>query len=260
MRLLVLAVLISACGLAPAPRAAPDAASVTRVIDGDSLLLQVDGQSVEVRLLGINAPEHDECIGPEAALHLATLIGDEPMTVSFDGQDQYGRSLGEVFASGASVNASMVADGFALAMSTPGFAHFFDLEADAAKSGAGLWAESICGAAGPRPAVSIVAMDANPPGPDKDALDQETITLANRGATAIDLSNWVVRDESTANRLHLPAGTVLAPGERLTISSGCGTSTEIVYWCARGPIWNNSGDTALLLDAFGRIVSTLHKG
>jgi hypothetical protein len=47
-------------------------------------------------------------------------------------------------------------------------------------------------------------------------------------------------------------GTTLAPGEQIEISSGCAGRLS---WCAGSPIWNNDGDMALLLDAYGTVVA-----
>ncbi len=43
------------------------AAHVVNVPDGDSLVVKVDGIEEKVRLIGVNAPEHDECFGEESA-------------------------------------------------------------------------------------------------------------------------------------------------------------------------------------------------
>jgi hypothetical protein len=38
------------------------------------------------------------------------------------------------------------------------------------------------------------------------------------------------------------------------VHTGCGTDTTAgLYWCSGGAIWNNSGDTAFLLDPNGNI-------
>ncbi len=45
----------------------------------------------------------------------------------------------------------------------------------------------------------------------------------------------------------------------MRIFSGCGADSETeLFWCESGSaIWNNSGDTAFLLDPAGNTVATL---
>lgn len=252
MKRALLAVLLCAC-TAEVAVAPTSVVSVVRVIDGDSLLIESGGEQIEMRLAGVNAPEIDECLGAEAAVTLEALTSSAPLAVRLDGQDQFGRSLGDVLVEGASVAGRMVAEGMALAMSGSGDSGRFALQERARRDGKGIWSASACGATGPIPSVTIVALTADPPGPDEDDLDAETVTIANTGTAAVDLSGWTIRDESTANRFRFPPGTELGPGASLTVSSGC--DGPGLSWCSRGPVWNNGGDTALLLEPGGRIVS-----
>ena len=47
---------------------------VERVSDGDSGVVVTEDSDVEVRLMGVNAPEQDECHYQESRDHLAGLI------------------------------------------------------------------------------------------------------------------------------------------------------------------------------------------
>lgn len=96
------------------------AASVERVIDGDTLVARVDDQTVNVRLLGIDAPERQprECGYQSATEHLAqfaapnsgvTLVAD----TGEDNQDRFGRLLRYVRADGQDASRSLVAAGWA---------------------------------------------------------------------------------------------------------------------------------------------------
>src|SRR5690606_22839375 len=76
-----------------------DRASVVRIVDGDTLVLDIGGEEELVRLLGIDTPETvhpDEpvgCYGPEASAALAQLlpVGTQ-VSIARDEQprDQYG--------------------------------------------------------------------------------------------------------------------------------------------------------------------------
>jgi competence protein ComEC len=78
--------------------------------------------------------------------------------------------------------------------------------------------------------------------------------IENSGGTAVALGGWVLRDESSANRFPFPDGLLLAPGDQTRVVTGCAAGARRLAWCAGSPVWNNAGDTALLLDPAGRVV------
>ncbi len=105
-------------------------------------------------------------------------------------------------------------------------------------------------------AMDITEVQANPPGPDEENLNGEWIELRNPADAPVDTAGWSLRDESSVHRLVFPAGTSLEPGGRIRVFSGCGDDTASeLFWCAGGPVWDNAGDTAFLLDAGGRTVA-----
>ena len=87
--------------------------TVTRVIDGDSLLLQAAAGAppVEIRLLGIDAPEGCQDGGPQAREALAEYVLDKTVTAATKGRDHYGRTLATLTVDGLNVNQRMVAEG-----------------------------------------------------------------------------------------------------------------------------------------------------
>ena len=80
--------------------------------------------------------------------------------------------------------------------------------------------------------------------------------------SVVNLTGWVVKDESASHRYPFPAGFTLLAGETVTIHTGCGTDETTdagtdLFWCFTGSaIWNNDGDTAFVLDPNGNIVAT----
>jgi len=252
-------------GSAPATTAsgpattAPSAieASLLEVFDGDTLLVSLDGAEEEVRLRGINAPEQDECFGDAARTALEGLLGSGPLRLDGrDERDQFGRLLAYAYAGDALLNLSLVEGGFALALQEdhPLASEFLQADQQAYAAGLGLWAADACGAA-PQALASILDVEPNPPGPDEDDLNGEWVQLGNPAAQDADLSGWVLRDESSEHRYRFPAGTVLRPGEEIAVHTGCGRDGGgRLYWCQDGPVWNNGGDTALLLDPQGNVV------
>ena len=59
-----------------------DEATVVRIFDGDSFEAELDGEIVEVRMLGINAPEGFECHGDAARDRLRELTTDVRVILS----------------------------------------------------------------------------------------------------------------------------------------------------------------------------------
>lgn len=272
---LVLAMLLTACaeitsepelpGPQPPDTSAGDAiaglgldlvdAQVLRVLDGDSLEAVIDGIETEVRLQGINAPERDECLGDESRRRLEETLDSGPVQIAGVEFDQFDRLLGIVTAGGLPVNVTQVADGLAipLAAESPIDGLVLAAEERARALGVGIWNPASCGS-GPVPEIAILSIDPNPPGRDEEALDQERVVIRNRSDAAQNLSGWVLRDESTANRFEFPDGTTLDAGSAIEIVVGCEPAPDRLTWCNDRPVWNNGGDTALLLDPDGRIV------
>lgn len=99
------------------------AAVVTRVVDGDTIIVQVHDQSETVRLLGIDTPETAggprpaECFGADASARLAELLPPQtPVLLSRDheSRDQYSRLLAFVHRTdGLFVNLTMIEEGYA---------------------------------------------------------------------------------------------------------------------------------------------------
>ncbi len=89
-------------------------AAVTRVIDGDSLVIQ-GGE--EVRLVAINAPEINEPCHDAASGRLSALVLNKKIILEGDTRDRdvYGRLLRYVFLNGENINTKMVRDGLATA-------------------------------------------------------------------------------------------------------------------------------------------------
>ncbi len=238
------------------PPANADVIDVRFVLDGDSIEAGVGGEVVEVRLLGINTAERDECWSEEARAALDALLATDTVWLqAAGGNDRFGRILGYLFTTEAFVNHAMVEGGHAIALDTdhPERGEFLAIEELAYSGGRGWWAAGACGpTAGNGVAIAGVEYDA--PGPDDDNLNGEWVGLANDGPDT-DIGGWTLRDESSSHRYHFPTGTVLPAGEALIVRTGCGTDRAgELFWCSDGSVWTNGGDTVLLLDANGNVV------
>ncbi len=89
-----------------APGAADELIRVTRVYDGDTILLE-DGRTV--RYLGINAPEFQEPFYLKAKRFNESLVLGREIRLEFDQErtDGYGRVLAYVYAGNEMVNARL---------------------------------------------------------------------------------------------------------------------------------------------------------
>lgn len=85
---------------------------VTAVIDGDTI--EIEGGE-EVRYIGIDTPETNECYGPEATEANRELVeGKEVILIrDVENRGKYGRLLRYVIADGRFVNAELVRLGYA---------------------------------------------------------------------------------------------------------------------------------------------------
>jgi micrococcal nuclease len=150
---------LAACApSAGAAKSAPGAASVIRVVDGDTIHARVNGRDEDIRLLGIDTPETHrpntpvECFGKEATKAIGRLIppGSAIQLVrDVESRDRYGRLLAYVYRGRDHlfVNLEMARSGYAAAYTyPPNVAHAEEIVAaagDARDAGRGLW--SACG-------------------------------------------------------------------------------------------------------------------
>ncbi|MCJ7781731.1 MAG: lamin tail domain-containing protein [Acidimicrobiia bacterium] len=237
------------------PEGAP--ASLSYAFDGDSMEVDIDGRTEEVRLLGINAPEGDECFGGEARNTLIGMIADQNLVLvegGGDDTDRYGRLLRYVYVDGENVNGRMLAEGRAVTLQGDHRYNdeFVEISNLAAEAMLGMWAHDACGPASPLGA-KIVEFTYDPPGPDDERLIDEYVTIANSGTKPLNLAGWIVRDESSQNR-YVFKGLSLKSGQSVTVRTACGEDrSDTVFWCSEQSIWSNDGDTAILQDRHGNV-------
>jgi len=127
---------------------------VSRVVDGDTVVVDISGRSETIRLIGVNTPETHhptkpvECFGPEASAHTASLLTegtDVWVERDVESRDRYGRLLGYVHrsADGLFVNLDLVAGGWALPYPFPPNTtfetRFAEAANDARTASLGLW-------------------------------------------------------------------------------------------------------------------------
>ena len=133
---------------------------VARVVDGDTIRVELPSGEEAVRYIGIDTPESVkpgapvECFAKRASAFNERLVAGERVRLVHDVEerDRYGRLLAYVYRArdGLFVNAELVRRGYAtVATFPPNVAHerdFRRLARRARMSGRGLWSE--CGGAG----------------------------------------------------------------------------------------------------------------
>jgi micrococcal nuclease len=132
----------------------PGGATVVRVVDGDTLIVDLGGRDEKVRLIGIDTPETVdprqpvECFGKQASDHLKKLL--PPGTAvrlerDAEERDRYGRLLAYVhrLSDQQFINLALVRDGFAnqltIAPNVTYTDEFRRAERAARAAGSGLW-------------------------------------------------------------------------------------------------------------------------
>lgn len=125
--------------------------TVSHVTDGDTLWVRPadGGAPVQIRLLGLDAPEKCQPFGVEARDALRTRVLGQPVRVRARGQDDYGRQLARIDHRREDVGRWLVREGYAWSMKFKGRSGpYAALEAKAQQERKGLWA--LPGALDPR--------------------------------------------------------------------------------------------------------------
>jgi micrococcal nuclease len=126
-------------------------AYVSRVVDGDTVEVQLEGREEDVRYIGVDTPETVkpdtpvQCFGPQASSFNHGLVEHRRVRLVFgeERRDVYGRLLAYVYLGERFVNAELIRRGLARTLTIPPNDRFADrfkrLEIAAARAGRGLW-------------------------------------------------------------------------------------------------------------------------
>lgn len=88
---------------------------MVKIKDGDSVVLLIDNQEVNVRLAHIDAPEKKQAFGQKSRQYLAQLCFQKKVFLKGElTHDRYGRLIAElVLSNGENVNKKMIKEGYA---------------------------------------------------------------------------------------------------------------------------------------------------
>jgi micrococcal nuclease len=138
-------------GPSPSGGGSTSRAEVLRVIDGDTIEVELGDEVEDVRYIGVDTPETVkpgepvQCFGPEASAFNKELVEGEEVKLRFDAErrDVYGRLLAYVYVGGRFVNGALVRGGYARTLeiepNTSQAGLLGRLELAASHAGVGLW-------------------------------------------------------------------------------------------------------------------------
>lgn len=133
---------------------------VLKVIDGDTVNVEIDGKSQTIRLIGIDSPETVDprkpvqCFGKEASNKAKELLTEKNVVMEVDStqgdKDKYNRLLRYIYLEdGTSVNKYMISEGYAHEYTYQSNPYKYQIEYIKAEQSAregkkGLWADDAC--------------------------------------------------------------------------------------------------------------------
>jgi len=255
---------------APTPSLMPSPegqATVTRVIDGDTIEVDIGGVIYDVRYIGVDTPELNDkrpefsALAQEATRFNRQLVEGKVVQLEKDVSetDKYERLLRYVYVDDTFVNAELVKQGLAWAKAyepdTKYQGYLEELEAEAREAGLGIWAP-----ASPSPPIIVqdvqityIFYDGLVPNVESD----EYVEITNLGDQPQDLTGCVLMDISDGYPSFTFPPYILATGKSIRVYTNeyhpewGGFSFE--YSRA---IWNNTEpDVAALYDNQGNKVS-----
>lgn len=131
----------------------PGLYSVKEFVDGDTIVVDMNGKAETLRFIGVDTPEtHDprkavQCFGKAAAAFTKGLVGSNPVKLAADpldtNRDRYGRLLRYIYLpNGTLVNEEIIKQGYGFAYLSFPFTksdQFREDEKRAREAGRGLW-------------------------------------------------------------------------------------------------------------------------
>lgn len=136
-----------------ATKSQPGLYSISRFVDGDTIVVDMNGHDESVRMIGVDTPETHkpntpvQCYGPAAAAFTKNLIGSQKVRLQADptnqDRDRYGRLLRYVYLpDGRLVEKELISGGYGFAYTSFPFqkkAEFVAAEDQAKAAYKGLW-------------------------------------------------------------------------------------------------------------------------
>lgn len=133
-------------------RSTIETAQVVRVIDGDTIVVTIDGREEVIRYIGIDTPERYDggspaCFSQEATARNVELVNGATVTLRPDQEDRdkYGRLLRYVYLDETFINEQLILEGYATTLriepNTTQASSLYQAELEARSQSKGLWSE-----------------------------------------------------------------------------------------------------------------------
>ncbi len=133
----------------------PNSHLVTRVVDGDTYMVKIDGKEEKVRIIGVDTPESvhpqkdkNTKEGKIASDYVKNLLEGKYVTLEYDTQerDRYGRVLAYVYLDDMMVNKHLLEEGYARLATFPPNVKYVDeftkIEKKAQANNKGFWSNN----------------------------------------------------------------------------------------------------------------------
>jgi micrococcal nuclease len=206
---------------------------VTKVVDGDTIHVNINGKDEIIRFLGINTPEKGKEYYEEAKNFLINEIGNRQVEILGDitDKDQYGRKLRYVFYENRLINLEILEQGLGTSFMLEDLKYkdkFVRAEGFAKDNGIGLWKKSsdLC-------ANCIKLIELNP--------KIDFFIIKNECQFNCNLTGWLVKDDAN----HFFKIESIGSFESRQYSS-----IEIF----KKEVWNDNGDRFFMRDSKGELV------
>jgi micrococcal nuclease len=262
--------------------------SVVKVVDGDTIDVDINGQTERIRFIGLNTPETVdprkpvECFGQEASKKMSEMLAGQAVRLEVDStqgnRDKYNRLLRYIYLKdGTDIVLKMIKEGYgyeyAYELPYQNQKQYDEAEIYARENEQGLWAPGVCVEeeedAKPEPIPTLdepkITEVSGPAefkiiyifydGEEGRSEPDEYVEIKNTGRSA-NLKGYTLSDES--NKIYTFKDINLDANQSVKVYTGCGDDTDTsLYWCFNSSaIWNNSGDTATLKDLSGGVIDT----
>ena len=118
---------------------------VIGVTDGDTIKVFHDGIVSKIRLANIDCPEHNQAFGQAAKLFTSNYVFGKFVQIADEGNDRYGRVIGEVAVLNTPLDLNHALVAYGLAWAYRQYCHdssFYSLESSARSQHIGLWSDA----------------------------------------------------------------------------------------------------------------------
>jgi len=222
------------------PEYQKEPAVVTRVVDGDTIHVNINGTDETIRLLGMNTPEHNQPYYQEAKDFLINNIENKSVELLRDttDTDRYQRKLRYIYYKDSLVNVELVQQGLAPTFMLDGLKYkdkFTNAENFARQNNLNLWKKSteVC-----ENCIKLKQLDQK----------NEFFIIKNNCNQDCILKGWFVKDDAN----HFFYLNDLQGGEEKTYNSS--TAVDSNGKLVKTSVWNDDHDRFFMRDDKGELV------